>query len=298
MDTRTDENPWLRLFHVAGGADPGRDGGRARGGYVIYGARRLGQLLRRRPPGVTGHQWSTAGRTRLDFVVCDDRWRRPVFAVVLGDPTPADPAAARAIRMTAAVCAAAGLELLLVRSAGLAEPAAARRLVDYLVDARTFADGADPSLLMDEGVVPLSYREIIGRLPDGRRGFVNDLGAVARVAAVGAYAGGQVCDPIIRSLHVTLRDAPAEGWAWLAVRPDRYLFERTRIWSHGFHCGVELGQLAEDLAVAAVGERLKFIDLVEPRLVNRAELVGALTDLRCRRDVVIGGSSLAYLSFD
>jgi hypothetical protein len=56
---------------------------------------------------------------------------------------------------------------------------------------------------------------------------------------------------------VTWRDGTAEGWAWLEVRDGLCLFERTRIWQPGFSCGVDPSRLAEDLATAAIGERLR-----------------------------------------
>ncbi len=128
----------------------------------------------------------------------------------------------------------------------------------------------------DPGAVPtgapIGYRDIIGRLPDGRSGFVNDLGAVARVAAVDAYASRQLTDPIIRGLHVCWKNGPAEGWAWLEVRNGLCIFERTRVWQHRFSCGVDPGRLAEDLAVAAIGERLKLLSTAEPELHEKAWL--------------------------
>lgn len=56
--TGSDDGSLLRPVAASNGRGPAL----ARGGQVVYAARRLGELLHGRPPGVTGHQWSSAGR--------------------------------------------------------------------------------------------------------------------------------------------------------------------------------------------------------------------------------------------
>lgn len=272
-----------------------------RGGYVVQPGGRLSQLVHRRPPGITAHQWNSAIRTRFDFVVCDARRYAPAFAVELADPTRRTPEAARADRMKLAVCDAIGLEMLHVESLALRPGSYGRRIVEYVIDARTFMATASRTpeeavdLLSDEAV---SYRDIIGRLPDGRSGYVNDLGAVARAAAVDAYVGGQLADPIIRGLHACWKDGPAEGWGWLEVRGGQFIFERTRIWQHRFSCGIDPGVLAEDLAAAAIGERLKMRDTAEPVLYGKDRLRADLDQLRQRRDEMENGFAFDHVAFN
>jgi hypothetical protein len=228
----------------------------------------------------------------------------------VGDPDGPEPAvvmelhpagrgadAARADRATDAVCAAAGIGVIRVESSGLALPAHARRVADYILAARAFhgvgrsdreerPEGVRDWAALDESGAdrPLGYRDIQGRLPDGRTGFVNDLGAVARAAAIDAYANRQLADPIIRGLRVRWRGGPAEGWGWLEIRTREYVFERARIWLLGASCGVDPGRLAEDLAAAAIGERLKTLVTEAPTVRSRAELAAELDALRARRD--------------
>jgi hypothetical protein len=274
-----------------------------RGGFVVRPNRRLGQLVQRKPAGITGHQWSSATRSHFDFVVCAAGSYAPLFAVGFDDPVDQPGEARRTDRMTDAVCAAVGLAVLRIESAALRLGDHRRRILDYLIDARAFlASTPDPADLPGPPDIsdapPLNYRDIVGRLPDGRSGYVNDLSAVARATAVEVYVRGQLADPIIRGLHVRWPDGMAEGWAWLEVRERLCVFERVRLWPHRFSCGVEAGQFAEDLAAAAVGERMKFSDTVEPVLHSKDRLARALRELRLRRDELAEPFAFDHVSFD
>ncbi|MEU3456953.1 hypothetical protein ABZ671_25630 [Micromonospora sp. NPDC006766] len=263
-----------------------------RAGHVGYAARRLGELVQGRPPGITGHQWSSALRDSFDQVVCAADSGRPVFAVQVAPP-PAGTAARRAERMTSVVCAAVGLPVLRVESTTLRGADHARRFVEYVIDARSYAAGSGA-----EGGYAIEFREIVGRLPDGRSGPVNDLGALARAAVVEAYVERRLADPIVRGMHVRWTGGPAEGWSWVEVRPGRCLVERVGLFAQRFSCGVDPGQLAEDLAAVAVGERLRDLDAVEPSLVDRDELRGRLRRLAARRDEFDGGFAFDHLCAD
>lgn len=293
-DTGVSGGPWLRPLPGPGVSGDGRDAPARRGGCLVLPSRRLSQIVQRRPPGVTAHQWNVALRTHVDFVVYDAHSHAPVFVAAFTDGGERTVEGHRAERMTQVVCEAVGLGLLRVESPVLAAEPHGRRLVDYVIDARAFAAVAGDDPLVE----PVSFREILGRLPDGRTGFVNDLGAVARVAAVEAYAERRLVDPIIRGLHACWRDGPAEGWAWLEVRDGQCLFERVRLWQHGFSCGVDPGRLAEDLAAAAIGERLKHLDAGEPTLVPRDRLARDLRELHARRDELHSAFTFAHVTFD
>ncbi|SBT42355.1 DUF2726 domain-containing protein [Micromonospora narathiwatensis] len=277
---------WLRPV-TAGGAPS-----LTRAGQFGYESRRLGELVQGRPPGVTGNQWSTALREGFDQVVCAADGR-PVFAVQVAPPAPAGSAARRAERMTSTVCAAVGLPVLRVESSTLRGAEHSRRLVEYVIDARSYAAGSGP-----EAGDAVGFREIVGRLPDGRSGPVNDLGALARAAAVEAYVERRLADPIVRGLHVRWTGGPAEGWSWIEVRPGRCLVERVELLVQRFSCGVDPGRLAEDLAAVAVGERLRDLDAVESSLVDRDELRERIRRLATRRDEFDGGFAFDHLCED
>lgn len=271
-----------------------------RGGCVVQSDLRLSHIVHGRPPGITAHQWNSASRAQFDFVVGDARTYAPVFAVALDDPTQRTPDAPRRDRMTKAVCEAAGLGVLRIESSALRPGSQGRRIVEYVIDARSFMNVASdqeetPGLLPDQ---PLSYRDIVGRLPDGRSGFVNDLGTVARAAAVDAYATRRLVDPIIRGLHACWKNGPAEGWAWLEVRDGLCIFERTCIWQDRFSCGIDPGQFAQDLAAAAIGERLKVLDTVEPMLREKKDLARDFDELMQRRDEMGKSFAFDHISFD
>lgn len=307
MTAGNDVGQWLRPVLTPDEYTAGAARGELfeRAGSVVRPARKLSQLMQRRPPGITGHQWSSAIRTDLDFVVGAADSYAPTFVLLLVDPAARTADAQRGDRMTNAVCEAVGLNLLRIESATLRRAGHGRRIVEYVIDARAFRDAAPPEpAVATTGTghptpteAALGYRDIVGRLPDGRSGFVNDLGAIARAAAVEAYVDRQITDPIIRGLHVEWVDGAAEGWAWLRVDAQRYLFERVRLWPHGFSCGIEPGRLAEDLAVTAIGERLKTRDLTGSTLRDRAGLARDLDGLRSCRAEMTGPFAFEHVSF-
>ena len=246
----SDDRGWLRAMPAEAGAtrcSPAPATG-------SYPARRLSDLVQGRPPGVTGSQWSSASRASFDFVVCAADTGRPVVAVEIGPVAAAGSAEQRVERLKDAVSAAVGLPVLRIGSPTLRAAEHGRRLVEYVIDARAYAAGGDRRRTNRR---PVGFRDILGRLPDGRTGPVNDLGALTRAAAVEAYVAGRVADPIVRGLHVRWVDGPAQGWSWVQVRPDACLVERVSVTEHRFSCGIDAARLAEDLAAVAVGERLR-----------------------------------------
>ncbi|MDW5322560.1 DUF2726 domain-containing protein [Plantactinospora sp. KLBMP9567] len=282
-------------------AEPGASGGTIeRAGRIARPDQRLGQLVPRRPEGITSNQWNVASRGRFDFVVSDPGGQAAPFAVELVDTSVQTAQTQRDDRMKHAVCDAVGLELLRIESATLQPATHGRRIVEYVIDARAFlaatGDPAEYAELAPEA--PGSYRDIVGRLPDGNSGHVNDLGAAARTTAVDAYVDRELVDPILRSLRLDWKDGPAEGWAWLQVRPGAYLFERVRLWQHRFSCGIEPGRFAEDLATMAVGERLRLRETVGLPLTARERLADELDGLRRRRDKLLNPYGFEHVSFD
>ncbi|MEV4711442.1 DUF2726 domain-containing protein [Micromonospora sp. NPDC049374] len=255
----------------------------------VHAGLRLGEIVRRRPPGLTASQWNTASRTLFDHVVCTAATGRPEFAVEFRSP-PTDATARRAERTTEAVAAAIGLPLLRIVSDTLRTAGHGPRIVAYLVDARRYAAGAAGSDATDVG-----FRDIVGRLPDGREGAVNDLGALARAEAVEAYVARRLTDPILRGLHVRWTQGPAEGWSWAEVRPGEVLVERVTVQAYGISCGVEPARLAEDLAVLAIGERLRMIESGAPSLVPLGNLLADIRRLRDRRDELVGDFAYDHL---
>ncbi|WP_431927270.1 hypothetical protein [Micromonospora wenchangensis] len=289
--TRTATDDDARLRPVPSGAAPLF----VRAGQAVYAARRLGDLVTRRPAGVTGHQWSSALREEFDHVVCAANTGVPLFALTVGPTAPPGSAGQRAGRMAAAVCAAVGLPVLRIGSPTLRAAGHGRRIVTYVIDARAYAAGAAPDGVDD---APVGFRDIVGRLPDGRTGPVNDLGALSRVAAVEAYVARRLSDPIVRGLHVLWRDGTAEGWSWVEVRPGRCLVERVTVHEARLRCGVDPGRLAEDLAAVAVGDRLAGVEDGEPALLDRDELRRQIRALRDRRDELAAPFAFDHLCVD
>ncbi|RLK26018.1 hypothetical protein DER29_4036 [Micromonospora sp. M71_S20] len=287
------DGSWLRA--VAG--DGGRGPLLARNGQLVHGPRRLGELVQGRPPGVTGSQWSTASREGYDLVVCAADTARPVFAVEIGPVAAPGSAGQRVERLKNAVAEAVGLAVLRIGSSTLRAAEHGRRIVTYVIDARAYAalDAGEPD---DTGVPPVGFRDILGRLPDGRTGHVNDLGALARAAAVEAYVARRLADPIVRGLHLRWTGGPAEGWSWVRVRPDACLVERVTVHAQRVSAGVDPGRLAEDLAAVAVGERLRAPDAAGPVLTPWDELLAEIRRLESRHGDMTGGFAFAHLCAD
>jgi hypothetical protein len=241
---------------------------------------KLSQVIRRRPPRVSGEQWNYATRAHFDFVVCDAVTYIPDFAVELDDTSHRQPDGRRRDRMKDAVCEAAGFDLLRVDSHALDRGPRGRRLVEYLIDAREHFRAFGEA--QERGDVPPDeigdYRLIIDQ-----GGFVNDLAGPARLRALKAFQAGSVQGQMIDSYHFSWKDGWTESWAWLQVRDDLYLFEHARLRSYQFHCGIGPQNLAEDLAASAVGEQLPRLGNGEPVLVRRDDMARQLGRLREQR---------------
>jgi hypothetical protein len=138
---------------------------------------------------------------------------------------------------------------------------------------RAFGDGQERG-----DVPPDEIRDY--RLVLDQGSFVNDLAAPARWVALQAFQAGSVEGHAIESLHFEWKD----GWAWLQVRSDFYLFEQARLRSYHFHCGIGPSNLAEDLAAAAFGEQLPRLDEDAPILVCRDDMARRLRRLREQRE--------------
>ncbi len=277
---------WLRAVPADGGTLL------ARGGQVVHGPRRLSDLVHRRPPGVTGHQWTTALRETYDLVVCAADTGRPTVAVEIGALPAAGSPGQRVERMKEAVGAAVGLPVLRIGSPTLRAADHGATIAAYVIEARGYAErwAGEPGAT--------GFRDILGRLPDGRTGPVNDLGALARAAAVDAYVARRLSDPIVRGLHVRWAGGPAEGWSWVAVRPGELLVERVTLAEQRFATGVDPARFAEDLATLAVGERLRALDDGTPALTSPDELREAIRALAARRDELAGGFGFDHLCVD
>ncbi|RIV41614.1 PDDEXK family nuclease [Micromonospora radicis] len=279
------DDSWLATIP----AGAGRGTVLTRAGQRVQAGLRLGDLVRRRPPGLTASQWNTAGRGRFDLVVCAQDTGRVEFAVEFRPPS-TDTAARRAERIMDAVTAAVGLPVLRIVSDTLRAVEHGPGIVTYLIDARRYAAGAG-----GPDVVAVGFRDIVGRLPDGRTGAVNDLGALARAEAVEAYVARRLADPILRGLHVRWSAGPAEGWSWVEVRPGECLLERVSLQTHRLSCGIEPARLAEDLAALAVGDRLRTLESGTPALIRRAVLLDDLRALRDRRDELVDDFAYDHL---
>ncbi|PZF91891.1 hypothetical protein [Micromonospora endophytica] len=284
----SDEGSWLSM--VAAGA--GRGDVLTHAGRRMHLGLRLVDLVRRRPPGLTGHQWNTAGRTQLDLVVCAQETGRPEFAVEFRPPPP-DAPARRAERVVSSVAAAVGLPVLRIVSTTLRAAEHGPAVVAYVIDARRYAEGA-----AGLDIAAVGFRDIVGRLPDGRTGPVNDLGALARAEAVEAYVARRLADPILRGLHVSWVHGPAEGWSWVEARPGECLVERVSVQAHRLALGVDPARFAEDLAALGIGDRLRRPDLGGRTLLPREELLGDIRRLRDRRAELVDDFAYDHLCQD
>jgi hypothetical protein len=270
-----------------------------RSGFVVLPNQKLSTIIHQRPPGISWQQWDYATRAQFDFVVCDADRYMPEFAVELDDPTHRRPEARERDEKKNAVCEAAGLELLRIESSALYPGPHGRRIVEYLIDARSFmntvAEMQEQGTLPDDE--PFDYRNAIGRHPDGRMGFINDLSNVARLDAIQAHEAGRAAQSVISGVQINWKEGWAEGWGWLRIRDDLYIFERIQVRAYRFYCGIGSGDLAQDLAAAAVGEKLKLLNTEEPVLCRREDLQRAFAKVQQRQDEINMPYLLDHVSF-
>lgn len=257
-----------------------------RHGYRVDAQVKLSRPIARRPPGITLKQWDYATRAELDFLVSDEETTLPEFAVELDDASHRRADAHRRDQIKDAVCDAAGLELLRVEATAFTPTVRGRLLVDYLIEARAYQHAF--AAAQEAGYVPFDepgdYRSIMDLAPGGGIDFVNDLAMPARVAADTAYVAGRIASPMIQSASIYFRDGWVKAIAWLYVGDERYLFQQARLRTYRLVCGIGPGALAEDLAVAAIGDDLGQLADDAPVLHRAADLTRHLDRVRACRD--------------
>ena len=263
--------------------------------YVVFPGFKLSTVIYEPPNGFTRHstEWNYATRTHFDFVVCHAKTRLPEFAIELDDPTHwKNSDTQHHDRMKNALCEAAGFELLRIESSALSASSKTgnRRLIEYLIDARELGKGFYE--MQERGSIPADevydYRNSIGRNPQtGELEFVNDFARPAVNLAFKLHGKGVIKDYYIDRLNVYWRNRWAEGWAWLPYNDELYFFETYRVRSYQFYCGIPAGELAEDLAVAAIGEKLKRLH-PNMLLCGRAALEDKFNRLQVQRSELDG----------
>jgi Protein of unknown function (DUF2726) len=254
-----------------------------RRGSRVRASVKLSQVIRRRPTGISDEQWRYATRAHFDFVVCNRETTVPEFAVELDDPTHDSADGQRRDRMKDAVCEAANFELLRITSRELARGSHGWRILEYLIEARDFTEAYYRA--QDQGYAPPDGIADFPSAFDIGRGCSNDLAGPARAQAQRMQRAGSVEGYGIQSFWISWKNGWTEAWAWLHIRDDLYILEKVRLRSHRFYCGVGQGNLAEDLAAAAVGDQLPRLGTPDdPFLVRQAHLARQLARLHQQRD--------------
>lgn len=192
--------------------------------------------------------------------------------------------------MKNALCEAAGFELLRIESSALSVSLRTgnQRLIEYLIDAwglgRAFYEH------QEKGIIPADemydYRDTLALNPNsGKVEFVHDLARPSVDLAFKLHDEGAIRGYFIERFNFSWKNGWAEGWAWLQYNDDLYFFETYRVRSYQLYCGIASGDLAEDLAVAAIGDRLKRLN---PHMLlhNRATLERKFDNLRARQDEI------------
>jgi len=267
-------------------------------GHDVFAQVKLSQLIEQRPPGLPAKVWDYATRASLDYVVCKADDAFPVFAVELDDASHRHRDAQRRDAMKNLICDTIGLELLRVDSHAFEPGPRGRRLVEYLIDARAYQLAFDEA--QARGDVPPDamgdYRLVVDFNSPGLN-LINALGHPASLRALRLFQAGRLSEGIISSLGFSWRDGWAEAWAWLRYQPDRYLFERVKVRSYRFYCGIGPQELAQDLARAAIGDALDAAARGEPVLAPPEKLQETLARTLARRDELESTRKLDRTSF-
>lgn len=199
------------------------------------------------------------------------------------------------------LCEAAGFELLRIESSALSvsPKTGNRRLIEYLIDAwewgKAFAEEQEKGHIPPDEVY--DYRNALGLNPEtGRVELIHDLARPAINLAFKLHNEGAIKGYFIERLHFYWRNGWAEGWTWLHYNDDLYFFETYRIRSYHFYCGIPSGMLAEDLAAAAIEEKLKRI---HPKMLlhTRATLERRFKSLQARRSELEGPLLFDHMQF-
>jgi hypothetical protein len=200
------------------------------------------------------------------------------------------------------LCEAAGFELLRIESSALsASPKTGnRRLIEYLIDAwewgKAFAEEQEKGHIPEDEIY--DYRNTLELNPEtGCVEFIHHLARPAINLAFKLHHEGIIKGYFIERLHFYWRNGWAEGWAWLQYKNDLYFFETYRVRAYRFYCGVPSGELAEDLAGAAIGEKLKRIHPKMP-LYSRATLERKFESLQARRSELEGPLLFDHMQFN
>jgi hypothetical protein len=237
------------------------------GDYAVFPGFKLSTIIYEPPKGFSRQspEWNYATRAHFDFVVYHTETHLPEFAIELDDPTHwRNPEVQRRDRMKNALCEAAGFELLRIESSALdaSSRTGNRRLIKYLIDAWELGKAFTEQ--QEKGYIPADeiydYRNTLALNPEsGSVEFVHDFARPAVDLAFKLHDEGTIKGYFIERLNFYWRNGWAEGWTWLQYNDELYFFEAYRVRSYQFYCGVPAGELAEDLAVAAIGEKLKRI---------------------------------------
>lgn len=265
------------------------------GDYAVFPGFKLSTIIYEPPNGFSRQspEWNYATRAHFDFVICHSETHLPEFAIELDDPTHwRNPEVQRRDQMKNALCEAAGFELLRIESSALSiSPRIGnRRLIEYLIDAwewgKAFAEEQAKGHIPEDEIY--DYRNALELDPEtGRIDFMRHLARPAINLAFKLHHERIITGSFIDYFHFYWRNGWAEGWAWLQYKDDLYFFETYRVRTYRFYCGIPSGELAEDLAAAAIGEKLKQI---HPKMLlyKRATLEHKFKNLQAQRSELEG----------
>lgn len=131
-----------------------------------------------------------------------------------------------------------------------------------------------------------------------RPNHINDLTDPGRRAAYDTHEKGQLAEWVIQTAEFSWKNGWAEGWAWLRATEDLYFFERVKVWSYKFRCGLDPGELAADLAAAEIGEKLRAYEAGAAVLVRLHQMATALAEVRARIEQVEHRVMVDHISFE
>jgi hypothetical protein len=268
-------------------------------GWKVFAQVKLSHVLSPNVAGNNSRLRDYATRAEFDFVICDSRTLVPEFAIELDDLSHERPEVIERDRRKNQLCALADFELLRIGVSALDRGPRRLRLVEYLLEARSYCKAFDAA--QEGGGIPLDadcdVRWIVERRPDGTLDRPYDLALPARSEAMRAHQRGEVTDMIINCLAFYWRNGVVEGWAWLRVHDDCFLFERATIRSWQFRCGISPGEIAEDLATAMIGGDLPRLRSNDAVLMRAGQIEDLVQTTRSRRHHLESTHVIDHLSF-
>ena len=281
-------------------------------GWEVLAQVKVSQVIDKRPGDVSVREWDYATRAVFDFVACDANTMVPEFAIELDDLSHLSADGLRRDAMKNRLCEADNFELLRVEMSSFEPGPRGRRIIEYLLDARRAHEAFTAA--QDAGNVPadeifdfgttISVKGIkdVWDSNDPGQMFPNELGRPTVEMLWKAYGAGLIARPMTQPLSFEWRSGSAEAWAWVrpttpASLPPLVIVGKAKVRAFTFRAGITPRQLAEDLAVVALGSKFTRWQAGEAEAQRAMDVQADLQALLAQQSEMLDSMMLRHARF-